>query len=176
MVDRYALKVLFPGSFDPPTLGHREVLRQACEVFGDVLVGLAADPGKVCLLAIDQRLRLLECLIRPFENARVIAYEELTAEFALKQHVAFLVRGLRNARDLAYERELAHGNEVLGHGLKTVFFLATGQNVPISSRMVRQVLRVGGLEAALPFVPEELHAELRAWWPQGRAAEEPSEP
>jgi pantetheine-phosphate adenylyltransferase len=94
-----------------------------------------------------------------------VSYEGLTAEFARKEGVAFLIRGLRNARDLAYERELAHGNEVLGQGLKTVFLLASGPNVAISSRMVRQVLRLGGLEAGLAFLPEELHADFTAWWP-----------
>jgi pantetheine-phosphate adenylyltransferase len=159
-MNRENLRALVPGSFDPPTRGHAEILRQACLVFGEVVVGVAVNPEKAMFLRLEDRIRLLSCLAGTFENARVVTYEGLTASFAAKERIPFIVRGLRDERDLSYEKELARGNETLG-GIKTLFFLATGTHAFVSSRLVREIVRLGGVEAALPFLPDEIHATFR---------------
>jgi pantetheine-phosphate adenylyltransferase len=159
------VKALFAGSFDPPTCGHREVLRQACGLFEEVVVGLAVHPGKQALFSVERRLRFLRAMVRAFVNGRVVAYEGLTAAYARRAGVGVLVRGLRSGADLAYERELALGNLTAGEGLPTVFFLAGGPHAHLSARLVREILVAGGVEPALPFLPEEIHEEVRAAWP-----------
>jgi len=153
---RDAITALFPGSFDPPTRGHLAILRQAAALFDEVLIGLAENPGKRSFLPVAARLELLESLVRSFDNVRVAAYRGLTARFARERGATVLVRGLRDARDLAYERELACGNEVLGHGLTTVFLLAPGVESAVSSRLVREIVHAAGPEAALPLLPGEI--------------------
>jgi len=154
------LRALFPGSFDPPTTGHESVLTQACRVFPEVLVGLAVKPGRRSLFSKEERLELLEALVARFPNARLVAYEGLTAAFALSNGVAVIVRGLRDAGDLPYERELAMGNAALGRGLPTVFFLGEGSHGSVSGRLVREIIESAGLEAALSFIPSCCHQTL----------------
>ncbi len=154
------LRALFPGSFDPPTVGHREVLVQACQVFDEVLVGVALNPDKPAFLSLDDRLRLLACMTRALPRSRVVTYEGLTAHFARRERVDFLVRGLRDASDVVYEKELAYGNQSLGDGLRTVFFLTTGPNSWVSSRLVRELIKRGGPRHALPYLPPEAAEEF----------------
>ena len=164
-MDPGGVKALFAGSFDPPTRGHQQVIRLARAVFPELLVGIAENPEKRSFFPLGDRLRLLEELVKPSPGVQVVSYTGLTARFSLSAGVSFLVRGLRHEGDLALEKELAFGNETLarslgGEALPTVFFLAPGAHAGTSSHLVRGIIRAEGIEAALPFLPEELHAMI----------------
>lgn len=164
---RQGSRALFSGSFDPPTLGHCEVIRRAQAVFPELVIGIGVNPEKTSFLAVEERRRLLEAIVRPYPTTKVVTYTGLTADFALRHGVSVLVRGLRHEGDLALEKELASGNERLalaasGRELVTVFFLAAGPFAEISSRLVREIIRGGGVEAALPFLPEAVHEPLKS--------------
>ena len=147
---------LFPGTFDPPTVGHEEIIRQAVKLFDQLFIGVATNPEKEPLLSLEARLSLLRELAGGLSHVEVVSFGGLTSRFAREKGIGFLVRGLRNERDLAYERELAAANEELFPGLVTVFLLARRKNAFVSSRLVREIVAVGGPEAAKPFIPEKI--------------------
>ena len=157
------MKAVFPGSFDPPTSGHKEVIRQAAALFDELIVAIAVNPEKKPFFPVAVRKAMLARMTAGKENIRVLHYEGLTATCAVNENARFLVRGLRDARDLAYEKELAYGNELLANGLRTVFFIASHDHYTVSSRLVREVIRCGGGEAALPFVPVEIHDQFQKY-------------
>ena len=147
---------LLPGSFDPPTCGHEELINQAAVLFDELLVGVAVNRDKAALLVPKARVALLERLTAPLTNVTIVAYEGLTARFARENDVSFLVRGLRNVHDLEYEKEAAYGNDVLGKGLKTVFLFSGTEHATLSSRLVREVIAHGGVRAAQRFIPASI--------------------
>jgi pantetheine-phosphate adenylyltransferase len=159
----YRRTALFAGSFDPPTCGHHDIIRKAAPLFDTLLVGVGTNAGKRAFFTLEERLALLERVVEPFGHVRVASYAGLTADFARAHGVTTLVRGLRACDDFAAERELALGNEVVGGGLPTIFFLATGQHAAVSSRLVREILTAGSLAHAAPFLPEETHELLRTF-------------
>ncbi len=154
---------LFSGSFDPPTCGHREIIVKAAPLFDELIVAVAVNPDKRPFFSAKERVKLLERIAAPLGRVRVASYAGLTADFARAEGVQVLVRGLRSCEDLAAERELALGNEALGSGLPTIFLLAPGAGATVSSRLVRQLIAAGELEAAAAFVPEETRDLLRAF-------------
>ncbi len=156
-------RALFPGTFDPPTCGHREIIVKAAPLFDELIVAVAVNPGKRPLFTAKERVQMLERIAAPLGCVRAASYAGLTADFARAEGVQALVRGLRSCEDLAAERELALGNEALGSGLPTIFLLASGAGAQVRSHLVREMIAAGELEAAEAFVPEETRDLLRAF-------------
>jgi pantetheine-phosphate adenylyltransferase len=139
---------LYPGSFDPVTNGHLDVLTRALEVFDQVVVAVLENPRKEPLLPTETRTVVLETSIRDAgidpDHATVISYDGLTVEAARANGARWIVRGLRAISDFEAEGQLAHNNRVLDPDVDTVFFMTSVENGYVSSSLVKEIARFGG--------------------------------
>jgi pantetheine-phosphate adenylyltransferase len=135
-------KGLFPGSFDPFTKGHEDVVRQALLLFDQVIIGIGVNESKKYLFDLDKRIAHIQALFEG-ENVSVQAYKGLTIDFAKKCQADFLIRGLRDSRDFSYERAIAHTNDQLS-GIKSVFLLTRQEYGSINATIVREIFVNGG--------------------------------
>jgi len=154
--------VLYPGVFDPVTLGHLDVIRRGATMFGGLVVAVHANPpGKQCLFTAEERADLVRRAAADIDGVTVTVYDGLTATLAREQGAAFLLRGLRPHGDFAREYQMAVTNRTLV-GVETVFLAAAGETAAISSRLVREVAALGGDVSALvpACAAEALHRKL----------------
>jgi pantetheine-phosphate adenylyltransferase len=135
-------KGLFPGSFDPFTKGHEDVVRQALLLFDHVEIGIGVNESKKYLFDLDKRIAHIQALFKG-ENVSVKAYKGLTIEYAKTCAADFLIRGLRDSRDFSYERAIAHTNDQLS-GIKSVFLLTRQEYGSINATIVREIYVNGG--------------------------------
>jgi len=143
---------LFPGSFDPFTNGHLDVVRRGADLFDEVIVAIGHNSSKQRYLPIEQMLALLADLFRTEPRVSVRAFTGLTAEFAREVGARYLLRGLRNGPDFEYEKPIAYGNQYLNPGLETVLLLTSPTLGSISSTIIRDIHRHGGnVDALVPF-------------------------
>tara|TARA_B100000524_G_scaffold313045_1_gene190205 strand:- start:218 stop:670 length:453 start_codon:yes stop_codon:yes gene_type:complete len=136
-------KAIFPGSFDPITLGHCEVIEKACKIFDKLIIAVGNNPKKKYKFSINQRLNFI---FSEFENnpkIQVASYEGLTASFCKKTNIMHLVRGLRNSKDFEFEKNIALFNNNL-ENIDTIFILTSPAYSFISSSMVRELINNGG--------------------------------
>ncbi len=145
---------VFPGSFDPITVGHVDIVRRAAPLFDKVVVAIGVNSQKKYLNSLEQRVAWLESVFSEDDNIEVDTYENLTAHFCNKIGAKYLVRGLRNASDFDYEKTISQLNQIVGEGLETVFFISQPQFSHISSTIVREIIKGGG--DASSFVPDEV--------------------
>ncbi len=155
---------LFPGTFDPPTLGHLDVVRRAAALFDELTIGLADHPEKHPLFSVEERLELLTALVSDLPGVRVARVTGLVVESARKLDATVLVRGVRNARDFDYEVEMARTNRVLARSVDTILVVPDAAYAHITSTLVRQIARLGGDTSEL--VPPAIDAALRARYPR----------
>ena len=157
---------LYPGSFDPVTNGHMDILRQSLALADRVVVAIGIHPGKTPLFAFEERVELIhasaEAEFSAAEAARieVISFSNLVIETAREQAAAYLVRGLRDGTDLDYEMQMAGMNQTLEPDIKTVFLPASPAVRHITATLVRQIAKMGGDITA--FVPEPVAEPLFA--------------
>lgn len=150
--------VIFPGSFDPFTLGHLDIVERAAKLFERVEVAIGVNESKKGLLPADARKRLISTAVRHMENVSVATFEGLVSKYASARGAVALIRGLRQPGDFEYEARMAHANGRLAGGLDTVFVAASPEFALISSTVVRDIYRWGGDVSA--FVPPAVHEEL----------------
>lgn len=136
-------KTVFPGSFDPITLGHCEIIEKACEIFDEVIVSVGNNSEKNYRFSLDQRIKFIfdEFINNP--KVYVEKYEGLTVDFCKNKNVKHIVRGLRNPADFEFEKKIALFNNSL-ENIETIFFLTSPNNAFISSSMVREIMNNGG--------------------------------
>jgi pantetheine-phosphate adenylyltransferase len=134
---------LFPGSFDPFTKGHEVVVRQALDLFDEVIIGIGVNSSKSYCFELDLRMKHIESLFANHQNVRVLSYQKLTVEFAKEIGANHIVRGLRDSKDFEYERSIAHMNEMLS-GIVTVFFLTDQAYSAVNATIVREIYRNKG--------------------------------
>ena len=149
---------VLPGSYDPITIGHYEIVKKALPLFDKVIVAIGVNSQKKYLFPLEQRLEWLRKVFKDMPSVEVHQFEGLTANFCKKVGARYMVRGLRNASDFDYERIISQLNFTLGQGLETVFFISEPQYSHISSTIVREIIRGGG--DVRPFIPEALHESL----------------
>ena len=143
---------LFPGSFDPFTNGHLDVVRRGVELFDQVIVAIGTNSSKQRYLPVEQMQALIADVFREEPRVSVRTFKGLTAEFARETGAAYLLRGLRNSPDFEYEKPIAYGNQHVNPGLETVFLLTSPTLGAISSTIIRDIHRFGGnVDAFLPF-------------------------
>ena len=135
---------LFPGSFDPVTNGHHDLVRRASLIFDRVVVAIAASPNKAPLFSLDERMGLARQVLGDLPNVTVDGYSGLTVEYARANALQVVVRGLRAVSDFEYEFQLATMNRHLATGVETVFMTPAEQHTFISSSLVREVAALGG--------------------------------
>lgn len=146
---------VFPGSFDPITVGHEELVRRAAILFDEVIVAVGINTQKKYLYSLEQRIQWLEAVFDNAPNIHVDSFEGLTAHYCTKKEARFLIRGLRNASDFDYEKTISQLNAIVGDGLETVFLISEPQFSHISSTIVREIIKGGG--DASPFLPKGLN-------------------
>lgn len=152
----------YPGTFDPLTLGHLDLIQRAARLFSHVIVAVAASPGKTPLFSVEERCELAENVLADLPNVSVEAYSGLTAAFAQQRNVSVLVRGVRGVVDLEYENPIAMANQQLAPDVDTLFLVPRPSHVHISSSIVRDIARHNGDPSQYlhPVVAAALTAKL----------------
>ncbi|KAA8997308.1 pantetheine-phosphate adenylyltransferase [Affinibrenneria salicis] len=154
-----ATKAIYPGTFDPLTNGHLDLLTRAAGMFDPLVLAIAASPGKNTLFSLDERVSLAREATAHLNNVEVVGFSELMAHFAQKQRANILVRGLRAVSDFEYELQLAKMNSHLMPTLESVFLMPSEQWSFISSSLVKEVARHGG--DVSHFLPVPIAAALQ---------------
>ena len=150
--------VICPGSFDPVTLGHLEVIRRAARMFDRVIVGVLVNSAKKPSFSIEERIELLREVTAEIDNVEVVGFEGLLAEYCRQHNIDAVVRGLRALSDFEYEFQMAITNKKLNPQLETIFLTADADSMYLSSSMVREVASMGG--DISNFVPECIHDRI----------------
>jgi pantetheine-phosphate adenylyltransferase len=160
-INRHAL---YPGTFDPITNGHADLVRRASSLFDRVVVAIASNAGKAPLFAQEKRVDLARQVLAELPNVEVMAYSELTVEFARRHQLSVIIRGLRAVSDFEFEFQLANMNRHLSRDIETVFLTPQEQFTFISSSLVREIAVLGGdvHEFVHPIVLAELKKLRRA--------------
>ncbi|MCU4188186.1 pantetheine-phosphate adenylyltransferase [Flavobacterium sp. HXWNR29] len=146
-------KAIFPGSFDPITNGHFDIIKRGVSLFDEVIVAIGVNAEKKYMFSLDERKRFIEEAFKDEPKVRVITYSGLTIDLCKKENAEFILRGLRNPADFEFEKAIAHTNRMMSK-IETVFLLTAARTSFISSSIVRDVLRNGGDISQL--VPESV--------------------
>ena len=149
-------KALFPGSFDPITLGHYDIIQRATALFDEIIVAVGENADKRYMFSVEERKAFIEKAFAHEKKIKVVSYQGLTVDFCKKMNTEFILRGLRNPADFEFERAIAHTNRYLG-GVETIFLLTAVKTSHISSSIVRDVIRNRGDYTLL--VPESVRIE-----------------
>ncbi|WP_343522181.1 pantetheine-phosphate adenylyltransferase [Pedobacter sp.] len=144
---------LFPGSFDPITIAHVNILQRAIPLFDKIVVGIGLNSSKQNFLSAEQRLQILQTVFKGYQNIEIQTYEGLTVDFCRKIDATYMVRGIRSAADFEYERAIAQINQTMMPEVETILLLSKPEYSAISSTIVRDILRNQG-DVSL-FVPKE---------------------
>lgn len=143
---------LFPGSFDPFTNGHLDVVRRGADLFDHIIVAIGNNSSKQRYLPVEQMIGLIQEVFRDEPRVSVEAYKGLTADFARERNARFLLRGLRNTTDFEYENTIAQANRHVNPALETVFLITSPPLAAISSTIIREIHRFGGnVDDFVPF-------------------------
>jgi len=151
---------MYPGTFDPITRGHEDLLRRAARLFDPVVVAIAASPRKAPLFSLDERVALATEVLKDFRNIEVCGYDGLTVDFARSRGLGVIIRGLRAVSDFEYEFQLATMNRHLTADVETVFLTPTEHYTFVSSSLVREIAQYGG--DVSPFVHPHVEERLKA--------------
>jgi pantetheine-phosphate adenylyltransferase len=154
------MHIIYPGTFDPVTLGHVDLVQRALCCFGDVLIAVAADTNKTALFSVSDRVALCEQAFADEPRVNVIAFDGLLVECAKAHNINVILRGVRDSVDFDYETRLAGMNQLLDSSIETLFMKASPKWQSVSSGFVKEVKRLGGDVSA--YVPP---AVREAAWP-----------
>jgi pantetheine-phosphate adenylyltransferase len=156
-----ALIAVYPGSFDPITNGHTDLVRRACGIFDQVVLGVAAAGGsKESFFSLEERVFLAEQSLMKYPNAKVQGFDGLLVDFAQQQNAKVILRGLRAVSDFEFEFQLASMNRQLDSSLESMFLTPAEEHAFISSSLVREIAKLGGDVAK--FVSPEVVKALKA--------------
>ncbi|HEX4086728.1 MAG TPA: pantetheine-phosphate adenylyltransferase [Chthoniobacteraceae bacterium] len=150
---------IYPGSFDPITNGHVDVIARAASLFDHIIVAAAVNDSKRTLFTMEERLELMKLVTERFQNVQVVSFEGLLVEFARHHGAVAVVRGLRAVSDFEFEFQMALMNRKLEPSIETVFLTPREEYTYLSSRIVKEIARLGGPVDA--FVPQPVVAALR---------------
>ncbi|CAB1243653.1 pantetheine-phosphate adenylyltransferase [Clostridium sp. MT-14] len=147
-----------PGSFDPITNGHLDIINRSAKVFDEVVVGVLINPEKKGLFNVDERVELIKKVVKNIPNVRVESFSGLLIDFMKKKHIKVIVKGLRAVSDFEYEFQMSVMNKKLDPDIETVFMMSSAMNSFLSSSSVKQVAMFGGCIKGL--VPEEIIPDI----------------
>ena len=151
-------RAIYPGTFDPMTLGHLDIVARARRTFDEVVVVLAVNPGKSPLFPLEERLRLARACVAGLDGVRVDCHDGLLADYAQRAGATAIVRGLRAISDFDYEFQMAIVNRKLAPGVETVFLMPSEEWSYLNSSIVRELWRFGGDYSR--FVPEAVRSAM----------------
>lgn len=140
-----ARRAIYPGSFDPMTNGHLDIIERACHLFDEVIVALLVNPGKSPMFTLDERVQILNDVLNSrFPQVEVDTFEGLLVDYTMKRGAQAVVRGIRAISDYEYELQMALMNRRLCPQIETVFLMSAEENSYLSSRLVKEVFNLGG--------------------------------
>jgi pantetheine-phosphate adenylyltransferase len=146
---------IYPGSFDPPTNGHLDLIERGSKIFDELIVAILRNPDKDPLFSLGERRAMLEALTAHFKNVRVDVFDGLTVDYAARVKAGAVLRGIRALSDYEYELQMAMMNRKLQPDLETVFMMPAEQYSYLSSRLVREVAKLGGsIQDLVPGIVE----------------------
>jgi pantetheine-phosphate adenylyltransferase len=151
-------KAVYPGSFDPATNGHVDIIERAAELFQEVVVAVAVNSSKAPMFTSEERVDMLREVCAHLPNVRADSFNGLLVDFVASQGASVVVKGLRAVSDFEYELQQALMNRIMREGVETVFFMTSPENLFLSSSMVKEIARLGGDVGQ--FVPAQVHARL----------------
>ena len=152
------MRALYPGSFDPLTLGHLDLIERGCQLFGEVVVAVLQNPGKTPAFPLEQRLEQIRTATAHLQGVEVISFDGLTVQCAREQQANLILRGLRAMSAFEYELQIAHTNRSLSLEFETVFLATSAHHSFLSSSVVKEVARFGGPVSHM--VPEVVAQDL----------------
>lgn len=158
-------RAVYPGSFDPMTFGHLDIIRRASALFDEVIMAVVGNPGKSPLLPMEVRTRLIEETIKDIKGVRVDSFLGLTVDYAKETKADCIIRGLRAISDFEAELGMAQTNKQLFPELETIFLMTKAEYSFISSSTVKEIVRLGG-DVSL-FVPGPVNTYLKAHFSRG---------
>ena len=138
------MRALYPGSFDPLTNGHLDLIKRASSLFGEVVVAVLCNPNKKAAFSVEQRISQIRTATDHLEGIDVVSFDGLTVHCAARHHADLIVRGLRAMSDFEYELQIANTNRSLAAELETIFMAASAHHSFLSSSVVKEVARFGG--------------------------------
>jgi pantetheine-phosphate adenylyltransferase len=158
-------KAIYPGTFDPITYGHIDVIKSGLKIFDHIIIAIAEDANKTPIFVPEKRKQLIEKEIKRLsleKNISVMLFNGLLVDFAKKQKIGVILRGLRAVSDFEFEFQMAHTNSKLDSSIQTIFIPATESSHYIASRIVKEIAKLGGnLEE---FVSKEIALELKKFY------------
>ena len=154
-------RCVFAGTFDPPTLGHKDIVLKCLELFDEVIVAILINPNKRPLFSEEARLSMLRKVFAAYKNVRVLSYDGLTVDLLKRENAKFYVRGIRNGTDYDYEAQLNYINMDMYKEMITVFLPTRQEFLHISSSLVKDALRFN--KNVDKYVPEEIRGDLRKY-------------
>jgi len=153
-------RAIYPGSFDPVTNGHLDIIQRACKLFDEVIVAILVNPSKTAMFSVDERVEMLGSLLNArFPQVSVDTFDGLLVDYALRRGAQAVVRGIRAISDYEYELQMALMNRRLNPQVETVFLMSAEENSYLSSRLVKEVFSLGGSITGL--VPEPVIERMR---------------
>ncbi|ANV98499.1 pantetheine-phosphate adenylyltransferase [Helicobacter enhydrae] len=154
------MRAIYPGTFDPCTKGHLDILLRSAGIFDEVVVAVARNASKSPLFSLQERCAILQACVREYPNISVVGFDELLVDFARKQGAKVVIRGLRAVSDFEYELQMSYANQSLDEELETLYLMPTLQYAFVSSSVVRNIIEYGGKISHL--VPMEVVEFLKS--------------
>jgi len=152
---------VYPGTFDPVTLGHMDIIRRGAKLVDRLVIGVTTNPSKSPMFTLSERLAMVEREVATIGgDISVVSFDSLLMDFAEREHASVIIRGLRAVADFEYEYQMAGMNQQLNDRIETAFLMADVSLQPIASRLVKEIALYGG--SIVRFVPPDVEVEVRA--------------
>lgn len=153
------LKAVYPGSFDPVTYGHLNIIERSCSLVDELIIGVLNNRAKIPLFSVEERVSMLEEVTKNMPKVKIVPFEGLLVDFADRMSVKMVIRGLRGVTDFEYELQMSQTNYKLSPGLETVFLTTCPEYVYLSSTTVKEVAAFGG--DISQFVPDTVMERMQ---------------
>jgi len=152
-------KAIYPGTFDPVTNGHIDIIERACKIFDKIIVAVADNKDKNTMFSLEMRVKMMKKATKKFKKVEVKSFNTLLVEFAKKEEAKIIIRGLRAVSDFEYELQMGYANKSLDENIETIYLMPNLDNAFISSSVVRSILKYKGDVSHL--VPSEILGDLK---------------
>jgi len=152
-------KCVFAGTFDPVTIGHKDIVEKCLHMFDQVVVAILINPNKGSMFALADRIALLQKVFGGYKNVKIVSFDGLLVDLLKKEQTMFYVRGIRNSTDYEYETVMNYTNTERLKGLTTIFLPTSQEHLHVSSSLVRELIKFGA--AVDTYLPEEIKSDIK---------------